>query len=135
MPQSTRIALASWCGAATSEPFAIAAADTQVAVPDLRLGVPSTIEGTVVDEQRKPLPGIRVWLRDWDLSTQSQRSGVVVEVITDRKGRYRFVGAPPGDAYLQLLVVNDHPHSNAVEPFEVEVGKTYTFELQVPKPQ
>jgi len=92
------------------------------------------IEGVVVDAQQRPAPGIRVWLRDWDFGTGGQKSGSVVEVLTDRQGRYRFASVPPGGAWLQLLVAVDErsPMTRAVEPFEVEAGKTYTHDLQVP---
>jgi hypothetical protein len=50
------------------------------------------IEGVVFDAEHGR-PGVRVWLRDWDLAKGGQRSGSVTEVITDRRGRYRFLGA------------------------------------------
>ena len=37
-----------------------------------------------------------------------------------------------GGAWLQLATGVDNPTGRAVEPFEVEAGKTLTFELQVP---
>jgi len=122
-------------GAADSETFTLAEAGARVAVPDLKLAPAATVEGTVLDPQQKPAPGIRVWLRDWDFAKSGQKSGSVVEVITDRQGRYRFLGVPPGGAWLQLLVDGEHPRDRAVEPFEVEAGKSYTFELQLPKAQ
>ena len=42
----------------------------------------------------------------------------------------RFVGTPPGDARLQL-VADERATGYAVEPFEVEAGKTYTHDLQL----
>jgi len=121
-------------GFATSEPFAMAEPGSRVTIGDLALAAPATIEGVVRDAAQQPAPGIRVWLRDWDLSTSSQRSGSVVEVITDRLGRYRFVGVPPGGAWLQLLVEPGERFGKqrAREPFEVEPGKTYTEDLQLP---
>ncbi|MEO6593982.1 MAG: carboxypeptidase-like regulatory domain-containing protein [Planctomycetota bacterium] len=65
-------------------------------------------------------------------ATGTSPSGSVVEVITDRQGRCRFVGLSPGGAWLQLLVDEEHPTNRDVEPFAVEAGKTYTFALQVP---
>jgi protocatechuate 3,4-dioxygenase beta subunit len=108
---------------------------TDLLVPDLMLELPATIEGRVLDGQGSPAPGIRVLLRDWDFATNDQRSGGAVEVITDRQGRYRFMGAPPGGAWLQLAVTDQHPRGRVVAPFEVEAGKSYTFELQQPKAQ
>lgn len=120
-------------GAATSEALAIATAGTQVTVPDLKLMPPASVDGVVLDSQQRPAPGVRVWLRDWDLNKGGQRSGSVTEVITDRQGRYRFVGVPPGGAWLQLLPdTTEDGERKVVEPFEVEAGKTYSFDLQLP---
>jgi hypothetical protein len=121
-------------GAVQGEPFQIATAGAVVTTPELQLSAPAVIEGVVFDAEQRPAPGVRVWLRDWDLAKGGQRSGSVTEVITDRRGRYRFLGAPPGGAYLQLLDApgERHTSSRAVEPFDVEVGKTHTFDLQLP---
>jgi hypothetical protein len=129
-----RVMVNSVNGAVTGEPIEIAAAGTAVTVPDLQLAPPAVIEGVVRDAGQRPAPGVRVWLRDWDLAKGTQRSGSVTEVITDRQGRYRFVGAPPGGAYLQLLDAPGERHSaqRAVEPFDVEPGKTHVHELQLP---
>ena len=127
-----RVLVESPDGAASSEAFSLARSGTNAAVAELKLSPAAMIEGTVVDAQQKPAAGIRVWLRDWDFARNNQKSGSVVEVITDRLGRYRFVGVPPGGAWLQLLAVEDHALDRAVEPFEVEAGKTYPHDLQVP---
>jgi protocatechuate 3,4-dioxygenase beta subunit len=73
-----------------------------VTLPEVRLAPPATIEGTVVDAQQRPLPGVRVWL-DWE-PERNQRGGTIEEVVTDRLGRYRFVGVTPGGARLQLVI-------------------------------
>ena len=104
-------------------------------LPDANLGETAAIEGVLRDAQQQPVGGVRVWLRDWDMATGGQRSGSVVETLTDAQGRYRFVGVPLGGAWLQLLAESGerHPTARAVEPFEVEAGKTYTFDLQLPE--
>jgi hypothetical protein len=121
-------------GFAVSEPFVMAQQGSHLVVPDLPLSPPACIEGVVRDSEQRPAPGIRVWLRDWDFGANGQRSGSVVEVITDRLGRYRFVGVPPGGAWLQLLATPGERFETgrAKEPFEVEPGKTYTEDLQLP---
>ena len=98
------------------------------------MSAPASIDGVVRDAQQRPAAGVRVWLRDWDFSNNLQASGSVTETLTDRDGRYRFLGVPVGGAWLQLLPRADERGDNepAVEPFEVEAGKTYTFDLQVP---
>ena len=111
------------------------AVGTQAAVPPLTLAPPAIVEGTVRDEAGAPVAGMAVWLRDWNLETGGQRSGSVTEVITDTHGRYRFLGVPVGGAWLQLVPEEDmRAFRKAVEPFEVEAGKTYTHDI-VDKPQ
>lgn len=132
IPDPVRIHVEGVLGAAASEPFAFYQPGMAVKVQPLQLSPPATVEGTVVDAQQRPAPGIRVWLRDWEFAKNNQKSGSVVEVITDRLGRYRFVGVPPGGAWLQLLVDEAHPRDRAVEPFEVEAGRSYAFTLQLP---
>lgn len=119
-------------GTATSEPFVLAEPGTSVEVPELRLSPAASIAGVVVDAEGRPAPGVRVWLRDWDMDRNRQRSGSIVEVVTDRAGRYRFAGVPSGGAWLQLQIENEHTRDRAVEPFEVEPGRTYTHDLELP---
>ena len=103
-----------------------------LARPDLELQPPAVIAGVVRDADGIPAPGVRVWLRDWNMLANSQRSGSVTEVITDRQGRYRFVGVPPGGAWLQLLATEAATFARALDPFEVEPGVTYERDLQLP---
>jgi hypothetical protein len=134
LDDDVRVSYEGAAGFVASEPLQIAAPGTKVSVPDLTLVPPATVEGIVRDAAQQPAGGVRVWLRDWDMARGNQRSGSVVEAITDRAGRYRFVGVPPGGAYLQMFagVGRDHPRTKAVEPFEVEAGTTYGFDLQLP---
>jgi hypothetical protein len=122
--------LGEWVG----DPFDLSKPGTVVKLPEAKLGEPATIEGVLRDAQQQPVGGVRVWLRDWDMVSRQQRSGSVVETLTDAQGRYRFLGVPLGGAWLQLLAEPGETHVNgkAVEPFEVEAGKTYTFDLQLP---
>lgn len=120
-------------GSLDGEPFDLAQPGSRHVAGDLRLCEPATIEGVVRDEQQRPVPGACVWLRDWDFDRNNQASGSVVEVLTDRDGRYRFVGVPVGGAYLQCFLGDSDrfPREKAVEPFEVEAGKAHTFDLVV----
>ena len=122
--------LGEWVG----EPFDLSKPGTVVKLPDAKLGEPATIEGVLRDAQQQPVGGVRVWLRDWDMARQTQRSGSLVETLTDAQGRYRFLGVPLGGAWLELLTDPSERHAStkAVEPFEVEAGKTYAFDLQLP---
>ena len=134
-PDAVRVEVEGAAGTAASEPFAIDQAGAQAVVPPLTLAPPAIVEGTLRDEAGNPIAGMAVWLRDWNFDTGSQRSGSVTEVITDRQGRYRFLGVPVGGAWLQLVPEEDmRQYRKAVEPFEVEAGRTYTHDL-VDKPQ
>jgi 5-hydroxyisourate hydrolase-like protein (transthyretin family) len=132
LPQAIRLHVEGHGGSITSEPLAIAEAGKAVSL-DLKLSPPATVEGVVRDPQGKPAPGIRVWLRSWDIARRQLKSGSVVEVVTDRQGRYRFAGVPPGGALLQMLIAAvDDPIQQPIDPFEVEAGKSYTFDLSMP---
>jgi hypothetical protein len=127
-----RVAVSGGDGGATSEEFAIAEVGTQAAVPAMALRPPAIVEGIVRGPDQEPVAGVHVWLRDWDFARNQQVSGSVVETITDRRGRYRFVGVPEGGAWLQLLQADESPKGRATEPFAVEPGKTITQDLQLP---
>lgn len=123
-----RVAVEGQCGAATSRELELGWG-TSHDVGDLVVSPPAAISGVVRDAQQGPVPGARVWLRDWDFGINQQKSGRVVETITDREGRYRFVGVPPGGAWLQVTLGEEHPHERAVEPFEVKAGDSLSFDL------
>ena len=119
-------------GTARSDVFSIAEVGGQVKVPVMTLAPPASVQGVVTDAKGKPAPGVTIWLRDWDMANGRQASGSVTEVITDRLGRYRFLGVPIGGAWLQFVDDEDARggmHQRVVEPFEVEAGQTYTFDL------
>jgi len=134
LADDVRVRVEAAAGFFTGEPFAIAEPGTERRLGELRMSAPASIDGVVRDAQQRPAAGVRVWLRDWDFSNNLQASGSVTETLTDRDGRYRFLGVPVGGAWLQLLPRADERGDNerAVKPFEVEAGKTYTFDLQVP---
>lgn len=128
MADPARVAVEGPAGVATSEPFALAWGQLHN-VGDIRVKPAATIAGVVRDGQGQPVAGARVWLRDWDMATGQQRSGSVVETITDRAGRYRFLGVPPGGAWLQVALHGDVSFERAVEPFEVANGERLSFDL------
>lgn len=125
-----RVRVESRAGSATSEPFALAEPGTRWVAPDITLSPPATVEGIVRAPDGNPLPGARVWLRDWDFQVDRPKSGSLVEVHTDRLGRYRFRGVPPGGAWLQVAVTEAAPTEGAAPPFQVESGRTSRHELK-----
>lgn len=134
LTEDVRLHVEGRAGSLDGEPFQLAEPGTKHAAGELRLQAPATIEGVVRDTQGRPVAGLCVWLRDWDFARNRQASGNIVETLTDREGRYRFVGVPVGGAWLQRLVDTNGkpPHDRAVEPFEVEAGRAYTFDLELP---
>lgn len=133
LPDPVRVLVEGAAGTATGEPVAIAAPATEAAVPELRLAPPAVVEGVVRGADGRPSPGVAVWLRDWDFGKNAQKSGSVTETVTDRQGRYRFVGVPVGGAWLEIVLDEDaNREQRVVDPFAVEAGTTYTFELTDP---
>ena len=132
MATAVRVVVAGGDGSASSEEFAMAEVGSVAAVPPMSLQPPAIVEGIVRGPDQEPVAGVHVWLRDWDFANNRQVSGSVVETITDRRGRYRFVGVPEGGAWLQLLQADESPKGRAAEPFAVEPGKTRTVDLQLP---
>ena len=134
LADAVRLYVESRAGSMEGEPFHLGEPGAEHQAGEGKLRVPATIEGVVRDGEQRPLPGVRVWLRDWDFASNGQASGSVIETLTDRDGRYRFLGVPAGGAWLQLLAQAEEsfPRVRAVEPFEVEAGKSYTFDLQAP---
>ncbi|MEO6598049.1 MAG: carboxypeptidase-like regulatory domain-containing protein [Planctomycetota bacterium] len=127
-----RVTVRGPAGAADGEPFDLDVAGSARELLDLQLAAPAVIEGVVRHANGEPEPGVRVWLRDWDLTIKHQHSGSLIECITDQCGRYYFFGVPPGGAWLQLLVLEPGTSGRAVEPFAVEAGKTYAVDLRMP---
>lgn len=125
---STRTAIGSWEGS----PLDLTRPGTAVRLGDARLAKPAMLEGVLRDAEERPVGGVRVRRLDWDPSTRC--SNRVDEVLTDAQGRYRFLGVACGGAWLQCKAepAEDHAWTKAVEPFEVEAGKTYRFDLQLP---
>lgn len=129
LDRPVRIAVQDPAGAASGEPFELRAAGASVVRPDLQLAPPATVEGDVRDRAGKPVAGLRVWLREWEVGANKQRSGSLVEVLTDSAGRFRFAGVAPGGATLQVLFEEEFVTANAASPFEVEAGSTHRFQL------
>ena len=93
----------------------------------VELSRPAVVEGVVKGGDGEPIPGARVWLRD-DILT-----GGVIEVLTDRTGRYRFVDVAPGLHYHLELHVRGKRKRNIGEggdEFEVEPGKRVEKNLE-----
>jgi hypothetical protein len=89
-----------------------------------------TIDGRVRDELGQPIAGARVWLRNWDPVSGHQIDSSVLEVLTDREGRYRFFDVDAGGHRIEVYGVNDQPW--AIRPaFHLEAGSTATHDFEV----
>ena len=82
------------------------------------------IQGRVTDPQGKPVPGIVVTFRNYDIESGRQTDGGWTNVMTNRDGRYRFVGVAPGGHLVDL-----ENHQVKSDIFEVLPGKTVTRDL------
>jgi hypothetical protein len=116
-------------GSVTGATFTLDAASQSLDHIPLRMDQPAVIQGTARNAEGKPAAGHRVWLREL-----GEKNGSIVEVIADREGCFRFVGAPLGRAMLQLLpgVSEETAGGHSTAPFEVESGKTSTHDLALP---
>jgi hypothetical protein len=112
-------------GSFAGEPFPLLQPGAKHAAGDLQLHPPSTIEG-VLRSRDRAVPGICI-------RVLHRQSGSVFETLTDREGRFRLLGVAPGPVYLHQFDGSrvQHPVELAVEPFEVEAGKAYTFDLEL----
>jgi RNase P/RNase MRP subunit p29 len=127
-----RVQVEGSAGSGTSDLFAVAEPGTAVTGIEVKLSPPASIAGVLKDATGALCPGVRVWLRDWDLAKGNQRSGSVTEVLTDRLGRYRFVGVPAGGAILQLPTEERGAKVTMSEPVDVQPGSASTVDLVLP---
>ena len=89
---------------------------------------------TIVDPNGKPIPGARVWLRNWNLPSNRQEDGGVIEVLTDRQGRFRHSGVEPGGHYPDVYVVGENESAFSGfnnDTFEPAPGKTVKRKITV----
>lgn len=123
-----RVSVEGPAGAASSSELELGWGAT-IDVGDMTLVAAGIVEGVVRDPQQEPVPGARVWLRDWDFGSNQQKSGSVVETVTDRQGRYRFIGVPPGGAWLQVMLTEPMSMDRAAAPFDVQCGDRLQVDL------
>ena len=95
----------------------------------LELEPTAIVEGVVQNDDGAPLIGLRVVLHDRDPSSGRIGGRLTAEVVTDSRGRFRFLGVPAGQVQLTIspdgsTVLKSQP------PFETEPGKTHQFVLR-----
>lgn len=116
-------------GVGSSEPFPLAPGQSTT-VP-ITLEAPSRVVGRAVDADGKPLAGVTVSLRNWDLAKGRQADGGWTNVPTNRQGRFVFTGVTPGGHYLEIGRQRAADGKGQCEPFEVAPGATAEVEVRV----
>ena len=105
---------------------------SELALGELALASPAVVEGTVRLPDETLAIGARVVLRVSASPVASGNSGHVTETSSDARGRYRFVGVPPGTATLTALpsvkVAIPGP-----SPIVVEAGQRVVHDLVMPR--
>ena len=119
----------------SSEEFELKPGDrkhVELVVPALPAA--TAIRGRIVDSQRQPVVGARVWLRDWDLGANRQASGRVTEVLTGADGGYAFHEVEPGGHRVEVRLSGRAVagHSDAID---IEAGKVTRIDLIVDAPR
>jgi protocatechuate 3,4-dioxygenase beta subunit len=131
-PRSLRLVVAGRCGTFTGEPFALAAAGAKVDLGTCTLRAPVVVEGVVRDAAQRPVAGQSVWLLTIDPGPPRLHPPIEhVETLTDREGRYRFVGVAPGPVWLQLRADGWPARTVTVDHFAAVPGDRCTRDLVV----
>jgi hypothetical protein len=119
-------------GGGASEVFSLARGQR---IEDLvvRLEAPGVVEGRVLDTAGRPVPAARVVLRDYYAQPGVQTISGATSVLTDRKGRYRFVGVEPGAHRVDLDLRPGGGGHGVSDPFDVEPGATVKQDLIRPR--
>jgi len=63
---------------------------------ELRIAKAGVVEGILADSNGTPAAGIVVTIRNYDLETGKSTDGSWTNVLTDWRGRFRFIGVAPG---------------------------------------
>lgn len=107
----------------------------QLSLGDLRMTAGGVVEGMVRRANEAVAKGTRVslWISAPEFTmTSGGRAFVTVDTVTDARGRYRFVGIPPG-----TVTVAAWPSSKAggpgPAPFVVEPGQRVVHDLVLPQ--
>lgn len=121
-----RVRFSGFLGTGSSEPFVLNLYDDSGDL-EIRAVAPPRIEGIVRGADGAPLPGARVWLRS-DHERAEFADGSIIEVLTDRSGRYRHCGVCAGDYWLELLTEGTMPRTRP-KPVVVRPGETVRRDL------
>lgn len=116
-------------GSVRSAPFRLVAGQHQQL--ELVATAPGRVEGLVVDAGGKPLPGIRVSLRNVDAATGKQVDGSWICVPSDRLGRFVFTGVAAGGHRVDVGLHAKTDGAGQSDPFEVTPGGTQRIEVKV----
>lgn len=105
---------------------------SELALGELALASPAVVEGTVRLPDDTLAIGARVVLRVPESPLAPGRSGYVAETSSDARGRFRFVGVPPG-----TVTVAAWPSSKVAvagpAPFVIDAGQLVVHDLVLPQ--
>lgn len=132
--ETLRISVTSPQGAWDSLPFEMKRPGDVIRVPEAILTQPAVIEGVLRDANQRPVPGVRVDLYTCDLEHRGAPLHHVDGTISDRDGRYRFLGVAPVGHRLRVQTDPDDrsAHSIEVPRFGVAPGQVCTHDVEVP---
>lgn len=117
-------------GHGASEPFDMDVVGATNTVPPLRLSPPASVAGIVHDDRGRPVVGARVRCFDVVHRGTSTQFRLRSEVVTDRAGRFRFVGVQPGEAAFRAFAIREAPDPH-LTVLTVESGRDHGLDLDL----
>lgn len=101
---------------------------------DVALAIPQAgrVEGRPTDAQGKPQVGARLEMQNHHLDTGEQVDGSWTRVMTDRDGRYAFVGVSP-IGHVITVIDSEANDVFRTEVFGVASGQTVEQDLELPE--
>jgi len=101
--------------------------DVPVTIP-----LSGAIRGRLLDASGAPIVGARLMMQNYDLDSGRQIDGSWTRVLTDRKGRYAFVGVSPTGHKITYSDARDDDVFRT-EIVAVRAGETVEHDIRLPK--
>ena len=125
--------------AGRSAAYAIVSIQPGLPPIEIKLGPQRVLRGRVLDRQRRPVPGAKLRLDEW----QGTSDLVHFQCLTDEQGRFAWTGAPPDQVTFYVTKSNyfSMRHSLSTDADEVTlflnrwpgvIGKVYDAETKKP---
>jgi len=91
---------------------------------EIRLDAGRTLSGLILDESKRPVPDVRVWME-----TESSDSGPSPWAASDKDGRFHIDGIPAFEVSLRVLRQGMAPFIRRILPTENEITVVTKHEL------